>query len=77
MFSLDDELIESVEAVWSDLQAGPGDWAGVLGRGLVDQSKLFREEAGRRLAAAREQKRSLHRSVAALQRQLERHPDSQ
>ena len=74
---LDDELTESVEAVWSDLQAGPGDWAGALGRGLVDQSMQFREEAGRRLAAAREQERRLHRSVAALQRQLERHPDSQ
>ena len=45
---LDEELTESVEAVWADLQVGPGDWAGSLGRGLVGQSEMFREEVGRR-----------------------------
>ena len=77
VYSWDDELTESVEAVWSDLQAGPGYWACALGRGLIDQSEQFGEEAGRRVAAARERERRLHWSVAALQRQLERHSNSQ
>ena len=72
-----EELSESVETIWKDLQGGLGEWAGLLVRGLVGQSEMLREEAGRHLATVREQERRLHRTVAALQRQLEHHPDSQ
>ena len=73
---LDRHLSERVEAMWAAgpwLPFGAADsFAGVL----LGLSSAFRDESQRRLEEARETARRLRRSVAALQRQQEMHPDS-
>ena len=75
---IDERLDERIEQIWRQTQLESAESrAQSLAMGLERISAILREEAGLRLARLREAERRLHRSVASLQRLLERHPDSE
>ena len=73
----EEQFAGQIEQLWSQLRWQPGSSLQTLAIGLQQSSSLLREEASRRLAQTWAMERSLHCSVASLQRQLESHPDSE
>ena len=66
-----------VEQIWHQLEWQSGSLGATLADGIQQISSLLLSEAEDRLRRARETERDLHRGIASIQRQLERHPDSE
>ena len=66
-----------VEQIWHQLEWQSGSMGAALADGLQQISSFLLSKAEDRLRQARETERDLHRGIASIQRQLERHPESE